>query len=63
MKGKLITKKGEPKRAMITFDCTPELYSQIYELAKKEERSVSAMVRIAIKDYINKTGIQLKVFS
>ena len=38
----------------ITFTMDEELYTQIIETAKEEERNMSSLVRLAIKEYLER---------
>ncbi len=38
----------------ITFRVDEELYAQIIEIVQKEERNMSSLVRLAIKEYLER---------
>ena len=41
----------------IAFELDEELLNKLKELAKKEERSLSAMIRVAIKELLMNRGL------
>lgn len=44
----------ENKKTQINVRVTPELYDKIKELAKRKENGISAIVRMALSEYIKK---------
>ena len=40
----------------ITFRTTDEFYNQVKEIAKNEDRNASELIRVALKEYIQKVS-------
>jgi len=40
----------------ITFRTTDEFYNQVKEIGKYEDRTVSELIRVALREYIQKVG-------
>ena len=41
---------------IITFRTTDEFYNQVKEIAKSEDRTASELIRVALKEYIQKVS-------
>lgn len=48
--------KGETKFAQLGIRIDAELLGQLSDQARKEERSMSSIVRLAVRNYIEKTN-------
>lgn len=48
--------KGETKYAQLGIRIDADLLGQLSEQARKEERSMSSIVRLAVRNYIEKTN-------
>lgn len=46
------------KAAYVTVRMTPDMANQLKELADRDERSISQIVRLAIKQYLQAQGPQ-----
>jgi predicted transcriptional regulator len=45
-------------RASVSLHVDPEVHERLVERARPEERSVSAALRVAIREYLRKPGVQ-----
>ena len=50
-------KKANPDKRWITVRVMDDMYAHLEQIAAEEERSLSSVVRVAVREYLERQGV------